>query len=418
MKQQAAAPGERALVDGVRSVMAPGNPVPADAFSDDQPGWLRPLRADGGQHGRWRVIAPVLSGVAVVAVVVGLVLAGGAAPRKPPTNPVTPEGSGPPPYYVTINGSPPVVRAIVHSTRTGRTLATVDVPALRGETPTVAASRSGLTFYIAAAGKPSRSPATVTVLYRLSLSANGRSITLVNDNAFIYDPIALRNSTQVVTGISVAPDGRKLVAMMQVFGAGAFPRSELEWVPLHRGGDYAVFRAENDPAFGWDPLWVSNKDVAFLWQDQLKGTASDYTGRSAERLFNASGNNRGLLKSKVLATGGSLGLIQSAYAAPGGAPIIAASYRNVSASGGVGTATARLVLLSPATGKVISVIASQVRRYHDVAERAADDIYYRVLGLDASGRYTLVNAPRLGMVTHGVFTPLPAGPGQFDGAAW
>src|SRR5262249_11288886 len=131
--------GERALVDQIRELMEPSNPVPATMYQDQAPyqeqiaTLLTELRSAppefldpepvAATHGRrdrisraegrrrevaWRVLAPVLSGLAVVAVVTSLTIAAGQGPtRSGDTGPTTSGAMALPTFYVTVNGAPP-----------------------------------------------------------------------------------------------------------------------------------------------------------------------------------------------------------------------------------------------------------------------------------------------------------------------
>jgi hypothetical protein len=406
----------QALLDEVHSMLAPANPVAPAAFEGEEHDWIRPVQAEKNR-GRWRVLAPALSGLAVTAVVAGLALAGGARPNSG-------GGSGPlgglPRFYLTMNGLPPKETVIVHSTMTGQVLTSVHIPNPAGGLAVIAAARSDRVFYVATSGMRPGSSELTTVILRLSLSGSGRSAKLTRL------PIYLRNpeepgSAVYPDDIAVSPDGRELAALVQYGNEpGLRPASEIMLAPLRPGGRYTIWRAaRGDFAFGWDTAWVSDTGLAFLWQDKFKGTEADYTARTAERLLNTRSSNRNLLSSAVLARGGGeLGFIQSAYAAPDGGPIIAALARDVPATGPVGTALVRLVALSPATGKITKVFASRLFRYRNANARFNDDLYYAVFGLDASGKDALVFGPQFGMISRGRFTRLPAGPGLVTGAAW
>lgn len=397
-------------------MMAPLNPVAPTAFQAQEHDWVTPAQP-ARNLGRWRVLAPALSGLSVIAVVVGVTLAGGAA------HPRTAAGSGAPPrFYVTLNGLPPKETAIVHDSRTGQTLASVHISEPSGGLASIAATSSDRVFYLAASGTRPKTGALATVILRLNLSADGRSARLTRLPIYLTDPTRPKALAPFVGGLAVSPDGRQLAAIVQVgdqAGVKVRPVSEIIVIPLPAGGRPAIWRASGDFAYGLDVTWVSNDSLAFLWQDQFKGTQADLTARTALRLLNVRSSNRNLLKSTVLIRGSrSIGIIEGAFAAPGGGPIIAVLARDIPPIGPRGTAVVRLVAASPATGEFTKVFASRVLRYRTEYARYLDDDYYEVLGLDASGKDALVEAPHFGMLRQGTFTALPPGAGLMHGVAW
>ena len=182
------------LAAKTRALTAAANPLPASACENDSravteiaerltilrsaepAGWQQPDRptrtflkpgrpAGPGQARRitWRLAAPVLSGLAVAAVLVSLTMAGGAAPAR--DRAVAPSVPARPRYYVTINGLPPNAKAIVHSTRTGQALTSVSLPG-DTEVATVAAAPSDREFFFAVV-EPGQSTNPNTYLYPL-----------------------------------------------------------------------------------------------------------------------------------------------------------------------------------------------------------------------------------------------------------
>jgi hypothetical protein len=430
---------DRSLVSEIRSVMAPANPFPAPAadhdlrLEPDLAARIESLRADpvgyaepkGSRSGRerpnpsrtraviWRVAAPALSGLAVAVVVVSLALAGGSTAKPAGTRPAGSSGAGPlPRFYVTINGIPPHAEAVVHYSRTGRIVRYVRIPGVAGEFATVAAARSDREFFIVAYG-PTAYSGPVSALYRLAVADNGRRLSL----ATVSSDLGLQ-AGDVVDSIALSPDGQNLAVAVQIPRRGFQPQAELVVIPLHSHALARIWTTKEE-AFAWDPVWTSKTDVVFLWQDHLEGTVFDYTGRTQVRLLNTAAGGHDLLSTRVLATASrKLGFIASAFAAPRGGPIIASAYRNVPTLGAHGTATVRLVAISPVTGKVIKVFATHVLHYHTVTLRDDADYYYQVFGLDRSGRRALVDSPGFGMLSGGKLAPLPTGRGEVLGAAW
>lgn len=402
-------------------MMAPINPVAPSAYQGQEQDWVRPAQPSRAT-GRWRILAPAFSGLAVIAVVAGLTLASGGAGRPRAAGS---SGAGAPPrFYVTLNHQDPHETAIVRSTATGQVLSTVHVPeADQASSASIAATSSGRVFYLTASGRLPKSGRLATVILRLSLSADGRSAKLTRLPGYLHDPARPVVQPPFVSGMAVSPDGRQLAAMIEVKGTSPngpmTPITELVVVPLNSLGHPAIWRAKGHFALGSDVTWVGGDSVAFLWDDRFKGDLYDFTARTAVRLLNLRTSDRNLLRSSVLMTGGGgLGVIEEAYVPPGGGPIIAALARDLPATGPKGTALVRLVAASPVTGKITATFARGVLHYRTDLARGHDDFLLQVLGLDASGRNALVERPQFGMIRQGKFTVLPSGPREIHGAAW
>jgi hypothetical protein len=196
------------------------------------------------------------------------------------------------------------------------------------------------------------------------------------------------------------------------------PLSEIVVFSLH-GGPARIWTAPHDPALLLDPAWVGgNRMLAFLLQDHLSGPVTDYTGRTRVFLLDTAAPGKSLLSSRVLATGGSLGFIQTAYASQAGGPIITSAFLDSPATGSKGTATVRLVALSPKTGKVITTFVKYTLHYRNLAQKNDAAYSCLVFGLDATGKHALVSCPRFGRLSGGVLTPLPSGHSPLVGASW
>jgi hypothetical protein len=74
--------------------------------------------------------------------------------------------------------------------------------------------------------------------------------------------------------------------------------------------------------------------------------------------------------------------------------------------------------ISPKSGQVIKVLSSSVVPFHTATGRVDADSFYGVLALDATGKDALVEIPRFGNLTGGVFTRLSGGAGIIAAAAW
>lgn len=446
---------ERALVNKIRLVMEPVNPVPAGAHDSDVlyqadlasriaalrqsdhglsehafsengvsengvsvGGRLRLAGRDGGRGaGVWRAAAPVLSGLAVVAVVVSLTLAGRSPGEPRHTGPATGGAVSLPRYYLTINNKTFLdfkpSRLVVHSTRTGKVIASLLLPKSKGLYGYASAATSDREFLIVSDRTPGHFLSDAG-LYRLRLARDGHvtSFTTISTNLGL-------GQANNIDGIALSPDGTKLAVAVEITH-GYTPEAEIVVIPL----DHAPRRVWIDRHLGeflWNPVWTSNKDIAFLWWDHLTATTFPSPGRTQERLLNTAAPGSSLLSSRVLTTASAkLGFISSAFATPHGGPIIAVTAQNVPATGSHGQATVRLVAISPKTGKVIKVFSSRVVHFRTMAQRSNADFAYSVRGLDPTGRDVLgyFPYPHFGELTDGRVTLLPSGPGEAITAAW
>jgi hypothetical protein len=436
----------------VRSVMAPGNPVPGDVPSGSEEDLHRqqaydqilalarndtaapPRPAGAGLPGRGqprggrarRVIAPVAAGLAVAGLVTGVTLAAGSRvpARGPAAGALAAADKGMPRFYVTLSWpavhlagglpvSPGHVIAEVHASQTGQVLSRVGV-GFPGNGMGISADQSDRAFVIDAAASNDEASGRVA-LYLLRVSADGRSTTLTKLPLVLLPP----GSPDVVDGIAVSPDGTKLAVALQVNQNPNVlnPRGEIVVYSLN-GGATQTWTAPQDKAVPWDPAWTGgSRYLTFVWQDHLVGTIWFSTGRSQVRRLDTAAPGRNLLASQVLVTGGGpVGFIQAASAGPAGSPIIAAVFQ-VPSTGARGTARLRLVALSPATGAITQVFAGHTAGYAGQRQEAIAVASCQVLGADPTGQHTLAYCPHFSRIDNGTLTPLPDNAGVFA-AAW
>jgi hypothetical protein len=440
----------RTLTEQVRSMMAPANPLPGRAAgtgwaspagaeiyqqvvaqpADDSPGTAGyapgPRRASGpGRWERWgrrgaprsaaglrRGLAPAAAVIAVLAVIGGLTLAGHTSAGRPAT--VATGGAGQPRFYVTVNGGLTKYVAQVHDTRTGQTLSSVRLPDNAPfEIAQVAGSPDGRDFFINEGTQLPHSQVGNRV-YRLHISANGRSAQLTRLTITPGPGI----DGAIVSGLAVSPDGASLAATIQLLGPASSTPSQIEIISLRTGAT----RTWTTRSFGeaWQPSWSADgKTLSFLWWDHIITTAQGVptSWDSQVRLLDAAGPGGDLLNSRVIATGGGqLGQFMSAITTPNGKLIIVAAARNVP-PGGRGIARLRLVALAPRTGRVLTVYATHQVRYRSPLQQFTADDSCQAFGADATGSQSLVACTRFGRLDNGAFTALP-GPSGYGTAAW
>jgi hypothetical protein len=427
-------------VDQVRTLLGPANPVPATSNADSwQDPSARDLRArieaqaqsDSGpspagsrpggrlaRSGRLRVLAPVAAGLAV-ALIVGLTLAAGSATHQRPSTPSaagrTAGSAGMPKFYVAVDlkGTGNVV-AQVRSSQTGQILSSRHIGAY-GNGIGIAADGKGDRSFLIYAGDHNISRKYTERLWRLTLSANGKSTTL-HELPLVLLPA---RSYDVVDGIAVSPDGTRLAVALQLQDKQSLKvnNSHMEMLVYSlTGGATQTWTAPSDVAVAWSPAWTSNSDLTFVWQDHLTGSPEWFTGASQVRVLDTSKPSRDLLSSTVIATGGgSIGFIQTAVAGPNDSPVIGATYRDVSAADGSGTATLRLVGLTPAGVSTVYVTSNV--HYSSKVQMQLLDNSCQILAADNTGQNELASCPAFGRIDNGTFTPLPGNAG-IESAAW
>src|SRR5215472_2872183 len=257
----------------------------------DLPGW--PGRAGWPAWDRarpshaWRVTAPVLSGLAVAAVVVILTLAGGSTGRSAGqghgTGPAVGTAAGLPRYYVTINNKGFLTfkpsTLIVHSTLTGKTIASLKLPKSKGLYGWVTAAKSDREFFIVGDRTPGHFLSDAG-LYRLRLARNGHvtSFTTLSSNLGFAE-------ADNIDGIALSPDGANLAVAVEITH-GYTPQAEIAVIPLDHHAPRRVWIDRQFGEYTWFPVWTSNKDIAFLWWDHLKKPYVDFVARIQERLLN------------------------------------------------------------------------------------------------------------------------------------
>ena len=420
-------------IDRVRSIMAAANPVPDDAHEGsaadprgletlnrvlaqppDHAGQARPRRPPAANRRVKRVIAPLGACLAVAGLVTGLTLVAQSpkAPvHRPATGAPTAAQQGTPRYYVMLSsgGLSGNLLAAVHSSQTGRVLSRIRVPGAFSILPSIAADGSDRSYIITSTLQG------VTALYRLRVSAGGRSEKL----ARLPVNLPLAGSNHVIDSTAVSPDGRELaVALQRTRSPGNLDSRGEIVVHSLTGGPTRTWTAPGDvPALPFSLDWISKNQLAFTWQDQLKGSATYFfTGRSQIRVLDTSAPGRDLLASRVLLNGGGkLGFIQSASVGPDGSPINVATFR-VTSIGGSGTASMLLAQVSPSRA-VNKTFAAYTRTYSGLPQEGTVTTPCQVLATDATGQHTLATCPYFGRIDDGVFTQLAHSSADF-GAAW
>jgi hypothetical protein len=426
------------------------------------PGSVRPLRAPAPRRSalavRW--LAPVAAMAAVLGVVAGVSLAGRGS-NELPAPATSPEPAGTMPrYYVnvyqTYAGPSPlhaVTLAVVHDSATGAVLATVHIPTLSGwngdqEGPRVTAAGDDRTFVITETARRAAGPAAanglpdafsnVTRFYRLRVAAGGRSASLSALSASI--------GRLTVDDVALSADGGKLaVAAQSCQNSHRCAFTGIRVITLATGAtaDWAA----PVPGAVWDLSWAGDDYLAFQWQDQA--------GRDEDRLLDVAGTTGGnLLAAPQIApaatapapvstptprTGSPGPIAHYGYGMPAlitgdGKVVITTAIQEIRGRNGRDTVTEKVVELSAATGKLLTVLYTTTG--HDVVAGPGTYPGCSVVSLGPTGVQPLVGCSPaggsftfgrwfvLGRVENGKLTALPGGasttgavPGQ-GSVAW
>lgn len=407
---------------------------------------------------RW--VAPLAAMAAVIGVVAGVSLAGRGSSELPAAA-TSPEPAGTMPrYYVNVYldyaGPAPlhaVTVAVVHDSASGAALATVRVPTLNGRFvvqggPRVAAAGDDRTFVItesaqrpdglASANGPPTAFTNVTRFYLLRVAAGGRSARL---SAL---PVSIGSLT--VDGVALSAHGGKLaVAAQSCQSSDRCTFTGIRVFSLATGA--AVDWAAPVPGAAWNLSWAGDDYLAFQWQDQ--------SGRDEERLLDVAGTLGGnLLAAPQIApaatapapastptprTGSPGPIVQYGYGMPAlitedGKVVVTTAIQESRGGNGRDTVTERIVELSAATGKLLTVLYTTTG--HDVLAGPGTYPGCSVVSLGptgvqplvgcspAGGRFTFGKWFVLGRVENGKLTALPgstsatgAVPGQ-GSVAW
>lgn len=425
---------DRNLVRHIRAVMAPANPVPASAFQSEradvpnltdllsfdeaQP---RPVaeprigRDDRAERSRtrsrtpaWRVLAPALSGLAVVAVTVSVVaLASTATPHR--TGGTTAAGSaaaGFPAMYLTVNGPPPHGGTILHDSRTGQILVAGKTPFPAGAPPVATEFNVGHQQNFQVVHWLRLRGGKEVVLSQVST----RSPQGHTDVQVTTLKIKAPGPQVIIEGIAHCTAGTAVALGVPRQGGGLSPQIQL--VTKHQ---VLTWSAPGSSAILSDLSCTRTSKLAFLLTDE-----KTLSGQVRELNLKAPGHS--LLTSGVIASsGGRLGTILSAYASQKSGPIVATivvKTRHQPAK----VATIKLVAISPQTGKVIKTFATFFEVHHGGSGLPAAKKSCQVMSLDSTGQHALVVCGGLHRLDGSKLTSLPDKSGSFGSqiiaAAW
>lgn len=315
-----------------------------------------------------------------------------------------------PRYYVTMAGA----TAVVRNPASGRVTGSVRLPVTisRGEDVTsLTVSAAGDRHFVIEVSNGGDLPGvSEDTFYTLSVSAGGRPGT----------PAELHVSSGgvPVTGVALSPDGTMLALSLMhepPLLAKLF-YGDVEVIDLRTGASRKWSGAGAPDYWPGVPFWAGDRtlDVPWWHGNSRSGSPADVTGI---RQLDASAAGGSLLTARLIAFPAADRGLQSAVITSGGAQIDATSC----SAGRNDTATARVVELSAADGRLVRVLRSQTATFRNAADaKDAAAGPCSVLSADATGRYILVQAFAFGRIADGSFSALPSpAPGQlYVSAAW
>jgi hypothetical protein len=335
-------------------------------------GWRAP-------RGAWRWLAPAAAVVAVAAVAAGVMVAGSGQRGRPHAAATPGTALGFPRFYLSVKPGPHA-RMVIHNSATGRVLSSEPLPGLPGA-PLIAASANDRRFAIAVRLHQAHGPVYVG-LYTLIISRNGRPEALSSDGKLV-----LARNDDVVTGIALSPDGRKLAVAEQVPGRSQGEIKVFEGVRLTgiwRGGRGAT----------GDPAWLAGgRYLGFLWFGQQRGEGGQRAFPTRERLLDTAAPGHDLLaSSKVISAVPPGGKADTALLSADGRTLLGTWFRNIPGSHGRGVAVVDFGRVG-LYGERSVVIEHWVIRYRGPAQENAADLSCRVLSVAGADPAALLRCP-------------------------
>jgi len=352
---------------------------------------------------RWIVVRLIsmraASVVAAAAVVCVAVLSACTASQRSPIS--VPAGAslqrpgGVPGYYVVAAGREVVVRASGDGQVTGSVV--VPVPPGTPRSPVGGVpfgSADGRHFMIVVSRGGDLPGVADVTLFQLTVSPEGRPGGLRQ--------LGFDSRGVPVTGAALSPGGRMLaLSLVHEFPSGPLYGS-VEVINVASGAT-RTWTGRNAPGY-WPgvPSWASGGTVLVpWWHSTSQGMIP--AGITGVRELDLAAPGGSLAASRLVAFPALVQGLGSAMIAPGGGDIIASSCR-----AGRHTATARVVELSAADGRLVRVLRTQTARFPgDAGAQDAILSACQVLSVTGGGDHLLVRAFAFGRIDNGVFTPLP-----------
>jgi len=299
-----------------------------------------------------------------------------------------------PGYYVVVAGRDVVVRASGDGHATG----SVAIP---GPTATARTSVSSRVFggaddrhFVIAVSRGGDLPGVAAVtLFQLTVSQGGRPGGL--------RPIGFGNRGMPVLGAAVSPDGKMLaLSLVHEFPPGGLYGS-VEVIDLASGATRAWTGTSAPGYWPGAPAWDGDGTVAVPWWHS--GSAGLVPAQlTGIRYLNAGTPGGRLLATQLVAFPAAVPGLQSAVIVPGG-EVVGSSCHAMHH-----TATAQVLELSAANGRLVRLVRTQTARFgNDADALAAAFSACQVLSVAGTGGHVLVWAFAFGRIDNGVFTSLP-----------
>lgn len=319
-----------------------------------------------------------------------------SAVSVPPS--ATPSSPGAmPAYYVVVAGLNVIVRASADGHLTG----SVAIPVPAG---TARAYAGGEVFgglddrhFVVVASRGGDLPGvSQDALFLLTVSPDGRPGRL--------DRLDFDNRGVPVTGAALSPDGMTVVLSLTNEFPGQSRYGSVVLINVATGAT-RTWTGQGAPGY-WPgvPSWAGDGTVEIpWWHGGSAGTVpASLTGVRELNLTSPGGS---LLTAQLVTYPAPVQGLGSAMIAPGGGYVVASSCR---AGPGRHTGTARIVELSPATGRVVEVLRTQTTRFGNSAD-VQDAIFStcRVLSAVDGGGIVLAQAFAFGRIDDRAFTSLP-----------
>jgi len=298
-----------------------------------------------------------------------------------------------PGYYVVAAGR----EVIVHASGDGRVTGSVAIPvaagnALSGVSAEPFGSADDRHFVIVVSRGGDLPGVAAVTLFQLTVSPAGRPGGLRQ--------LSFKSNGTPVIGAALSPDGTMLaLSLVHEFLPPLY--GSVVVITLASGAT-RTWSGRGAPGY-WPgiPAWAGDGTVVVPWWHGTTGsmTPAEITGT---RQLDAAASGASLTAPLTPFPAPVPGL-QSVMLAPGGGQLIASSCHQAQH-----TATARVLELSAANGRLVRVLRTQTARFGNDAD-AADAVFSscRVLSVAGGGAPVLVQAFAFGRIANGVFTPLP-----------
>jgi len=319
--------------------------------------------------------------------------------------------AGVPRYYLTLDGpwSGHFARAVVRSSATGAALASVRIPLLDGESPSVTGAADGRTFLIVDNTRQAAGHGYGVRFYRLRVGPDGHALQLRRLSVNVW-PLA-------VDDVALSPDGSRLAIAGQSCRGNRCQYSQIQVRSLATGAT-KTWRTRA-PGAPWILSWAAGgHQVGFLWESGLHSPPP--TQRDGYRLLNVAGPGNSLLTAGAVVPTSPTprGGVPPALLTPDGRAFITSSTRIVPSRDHQVMVIAKIIKLSARNGRVQRVLyATSARGFPQKYGNSGtlDEQGCTVLSLDPTGHHPLVRCFLLGRFSFGTLAsghlrPLPGIP--------